>query len=188
MRTRKAGHGKAAAALVFATLTAGCAPAPEEGDPDRIHDDVYVEVMTELLLLDASLPKNRMLPEREAAGADSLRKQILDAHGVTPQDLLEFAELIGGEAGHMEALWERITHEYDSTRIAQLRAETEARSEAEGKLGEAARIGETDGRGAVRGPRDSTAVQGGSAPTRGRFLQRPVKPLPRRPDTTRVPN
>ncbi len=183
MRTRKAGHGKAAAALVLATLMIGCAPAPEEGDPDQIQGDVYVEVMTELLLLDASLPKDRMLPEREATGADSLRKQILDAHGVTPQDLLDFAESVGGEAGQMEALWERITHVFDSTRIARLRAETEARSEPEGKLGEAARIGENDGRGALVGqPSSESTGDAGPSTSRG-SRARPVKPLPALRDT-----
>lgn len=180
MMTEKAGKRRSATPLLLVALIVGCTPAEEEVPPDQMQDDVYVQVMTELLLLDAGQP-NRALPKREAAAVDSLRNEILVGQGVTAQELIDFADSVGGEAGHMEALWERITHQFDSTRVANLREQTEARSEAEGKLGEEARVAED------RPDTDSTRVRGVPPSGQRRMLQRPDKSGSAARDTTARP-
>jgi len=180
MKTGKASAGRVSTFLVIATLVACGAPDQDETIAEGLPDYVYVEVMTELLLLDASLPGDRMLPEREAGLADSLRSDILAAHGVTAQEILDFTEANGGEAGRMEGLWERITHVYDSTRVANLREETEARSEPEGKLGEEARAGAAD-------RQDSTRAEEAPPRIRDRLLERRLRSRPEARDTTLRP-
>jgi hypothetical protein len=90
--------------------------------------------MAELMFLDAGPPEGITADAWEAS-LDSLRAEILAAHGVTASEILEFAGTAGGEAGRMEALWKDIAQKYDSMRVERLRVDTEARSELEGKLG-----------------------------------------------------
>lgn len=176
MKIRNAAAGRVSALFVIAALVACGAPVGDEEIADRLRDDVYVQVMTELLLLDALLPDDRMLPEREAGLADSLRAEILAAHMVTAEEILDFADAIGSEAGRMEELWERITHIYDSTRVADLRRETEARSEPEGKLGEEARAEAAD-------RQDSTRAEEAPPRIRDRLLEGRLRSRPEARDT-----
>lgn len=109
-----------------------------------MQDDAYVQVMAELMFLDAGPPPGVPAGDWEAS-LDSLREGILTAHGVTASEILEFAATLGSEAGRMEALWQVIAQKYDSMRVERLRQDTEARSEPEGKLGrEAARPAPAD--------------------------------------------
>ena len=182
MKTGMADHGRILAPLAFAAMVACCAPGDEEVNLDWIPDDVYVQVMTELMLLDATPPTGATVAEQEAK-ADSIRSEILAAQGVTARELLDFAEALGSEAAHMESLWERITQKYDSTRIANLREETEARSEPEGKLGAEARAGAADSTPAAGGPGDDVAPR-----THGKTLALPGKSRPGARDTTVPPS
>ncbi len=125
--------------LLLMTLASGCVERAPEEVPGPVTDDVYVDVMTQLLLVDVNPPKGASAEEREAR-EDSVRAKILADHGVTSGDVLRYADALGSEAGRMETLWRRITQQFDSTRIANLERETEARSEPEGKLGEDARV------------------------------------------------
>jgi hypothetical protein len=125
-------------AVALAVSISSCGEEPVPTDEGPVTDDLYVSVMTELLLLDASPPDGESVEERNAA-ADSARAAILHSHGLTAPDVLRFAETVGGQPARMEEMWQRITHDYDSIRAATLRRETEARSEAEGKLGSDAR-------------------------------------------------
>ena len=186
MKTAKAATTRLLAPLSFAVLVACCAPADEEVNPAGIRDEVYVQVMAELMILDSAPPAGATVEEEEAR-ADSMRAEVLAAHNVTAQELLDFVEVVGSEASHMEALWARITQQYDSTRIANLRRETEASSEAEGKLGAEARAG-----AGAPGESDSTRTAGrqGDDPApnpRGRPFRRPVKSSPAPGDTTVQP-
>ena len=186
MKTAKAATTRLLAPLSFAVLVACCAPADEEVNPAGIRDEVYVQVMAELMILDVDPPTGATVEEEEAR-ADSMRAEILAVHNVTAQELLDFVEVVGSEASHMEALWARITQQYDSTRIANLRRETEASSEAEGKLGAEARAG-----AGAPGESDSTRTAGrqGDDPApnpRGRRFRRPVKSSPAPGDTTVQP-
>lgn len=125
--------------LVALLLTGACGGEPvDEAVEGPVTDTTYVAVITDLLLLDADPPR-RDTPEESAVAADSSRSEILDEHGVTAEEVLTFAESAGREPGRMQELWEQITHVYDSSRAARLRAQTEARSESEAKLGTDAR-------------------------------------------------
>ena len=182
MKTEQIANTRLLAPLSFAVLLACCAPADEEVNPAGIRDEVYVQVMAELMILDSAPPTGATVEEEEAR-ADSMRAGILAANNVTARELLDFVEVVGSEASHMESLWASITQKYDSTRIANLRRETEARSEAEGKLGAEARAGagapgESDSTGTASSPGDEAAPR-----TRGRALQRPVKSSPASRDT-----
>ena len=179
MNSGKTSSRQALASLSFAILFACCAPADEEATPAGMRDEVYVQVMAQLMILDASTPTGETAEEREAR-ADSMRAEILAAQGVTAQELLDFVEVVGSDASRMESLWALITQKYDSTRIADLRRETEARSETEGKLGAEARAGERDSAAGAAGVADSTEPVGAPGDTarerlRGRLLRRPPK-------------
>ena len=191
MKTAKLANTRLLVPLSFAVLAACCAPADEEVSPAGIRDEVYVQVMAELMILDAAPPTGATVEEEEAR-ADSMRAGILAAHNVTAHVLLDFVEVVGNEASHMESLWARITQKFDSTRIANLRSETEARSEAEGKLGAEARAGASGSDAGASGGSDSTGTT--SAPkydagarTPGSALRRPAKSSPAARDTTVQP-
>jgi hypothetical protein len=188
------------AALLFVTaLFVGCGSGSAEEDLPGLRDDVYIQVMTELMLLDSSPPAGSTPAERESR-ADSMRSEILESYGVTAHEVLDFVQQVGGEASRMEDLWHRITQKYDSTRIADLRRDTEARSEAEGKLGEEARAGAAgsttpgtpdasaaDGKPNAADARDSAGAPSGFPRGRRNAIQRPSKTLPATRDTTVPP-
>ncbi len=125
--------------LLLMTLASGCVERAPEEVPGPVTDDVYVDVMTRLLLVEAKPPEGASVEERETR-TDSVRANILSSHGVTSGDVLRYVDALGSEAGRMEELWQRITQQFDSTRIANLERETEALSEPEGKLGGDARV------------------------------------------------
>ncbi len=143
--------------LLLMTLASGCVERASEEVPGPVTDDVYVDVMTQLLLVDAKPPKRASAEEREAR-ADSVRATILADHGVTSVDVLHYADALGSDAGRMETLWQRITQQFDSTRIANLERETEALSESEGKLGKDARMAQREPTDADSDPEVAGAV------------------------------
>ena len=168
---------------------AACSAEPEE-QPSLIEEDAYIEVMTRLMLFDAS-PLPGATPDEQQARADSARAEILAAQRVSAQEVLDFAAAVGSEAGRMEALWHEITQRYDSLRIVELRRTTEARSEAEGKLGQEARaVAGSDGREPLATPDSTTPSADGTPkantqPIRGgRLLQRPQRTRPPAADST----
>ena len=188
MEITKASHRRVVRALLLTVLATGCGSGQDLETPGPVSDEAYIEVMTELMLLDASPPAGSTAEERDAK-ADSARREILAVHGVTAREILDFAEASGGEAGQMETLWEQITHRYDSARIARLDQETEARSEPEGKLGEGARTAGADSTVEPIGLRDPARTPDGQSPS-GRLrsrLQRPQKNTPPARDTTSLP-
>jgi len=187
METRS-GTCRGGLTLLLAVALASCGQGEETEGPDTVSADAYVQVMTELMLLDADPPEGATAEEREAR-ADSARRSILAGQRVTAREILDFAERLGGEAGQMEVLWQQITHRYDSTRIANLEAKTEARSEPEGKLGSEARAA-ADGSSAEP-VNDSVAATADSlaraTPLDRDFrsrIRRPVKGRPVARDTT----
>ena len=183
----KATHRRVVTTVLFAVFALGCGPAPEDDRPGPVSDEIYVQVMTELMLLDASPPAGGTVEEREAR-ADSARREILASQGVTGPEILDFAGALGGEASRMELLWQQITQRYDSARIASLDRETEARSEPEGKLGEGARAAATETSPApVADPPPASAD---TQPARGKVAPRSRRPVGTRPlvrDTTFLP-
>ncbi len=145
------GVARGLVAIAGAFLLAGCEAESTDPYQGPVTDEAYIEVMTDLMLLDARPLKGGSPAEREAR-TDSARLAIVSRHGLTGDDVLEFARVRGAEASHMEVLWQEITQRFDSLRVANLSRSSEARSEAEGKLG-------GDASGAV----SSTAVPGGPA-------------------------
>jgi hypothetical protein len=190
MRIGKPAPRRFAAHLVLTALLVACGSDDEQGHPPDVADEVYVEVMTELLLLDSSPPAGSSAQEREAR-ADSARGEILASHGVTAHEILDFARIVGSQAGRMEGLWHRITQKYDSMRVADLRRDTEARNEAEGKLGEEARTGtaasEMSRKPNAADSRDPARARSRPPRSPSDSLQQPAKALPSLRDTTGLP-
>ena len=56
MKTGKAANRRIPVSLAFLVLAASCAPADEQATPAGMRDEVYVQVMAELMILDANLP------------------------------------------------------------------------------------------------------------------------------------
>jgi len=185
MRRSRAVDWSVAGGLALVFLAGGCSRS-EETDDLAVSEETYVEVMTQLMLLDAESEPGLTAEEKEAR-ADSLRGEILAAHGVTAGEILDFARATGPEAGRMEALWEQITQNFDSTRIANLRTGTEARSESRGKLGSEARAGadRSDTGQGVGGPA-SRSVLPDSLRARN-LLERARKAPSERPPGSRTP-
>jgi len=143
--------------LLLMILASGCVERAPEEVAGPVTDDVYVDVMTQLLLVDVNPPKGASAEEREAR-EDSVRAKVLADHGVTSGDVLRYADALGSEAGRMETLWQRITQQFDSTRIANLARETEVLSEPEGKLGDDARVAQQESTDADSDPVVTSAV------------------------------
>ncbi len=83
----------ASAAVV---LAAGCGTAPEEVMTWQHFVDVYVGLRTaELRAADAVI-------------TEAKRDSVLAAHGVTEEDLLDFAERYGDNVTFMEGVWSAV--------------------------------------------------------------------------------
>lgn len=119
--------------------TAACrSETPTSDLPPAVTEDTYVSVMVDLLMLDSEPTDDDTEEERQAA-LDSARVEILASHGVTAADLIAFVNIAGRDPGRMEGMWHRVTQVFDSVRAEGLKRDTEARTESEGKLGDAAR-------------------------------------------------
>lgn len=159
-------------ALATATATAAAAGACGPAEPERaepMSSETYVEVMSALADLKRFPPPSPNVEER-AALADSARRDILDRHGVTAEQLLEFAEIAGSEPARMMEITERIVAATDS--LARMRRDPAA---AEGATPEDAAPADTAG-AADTTPRADTADV---LPAR---REAPVRPLVR-PDS-----
>jgi hypothetical protein len=93
-------------AALLAALACGCAPDDEAG---TITPDRFVGVNVELRLVDAM--------EDTEAGRDSLRREVLERHGVTPADLEAFVEARADRPAELAGVWRRITEGVDSARV-----------------------------------------------------------------------
>jgi hypothetical protein len=83
---------------------------------------VFVSVMAHLSQVYQFPPPGTPAEDRDAR-ADSLRSQILRDHGVTAEQLIEFAELVGRDPTRMEGLAEQIAAMNDSLTAARDPAE-----------------------------------------------------------------
>ncbi len=152
MKRIRTGARQAMVWLAGTLLLASCGTESVDPYEGPVTDEAYIQIMTELMLLDAR-PLRGGTPAERVARTDSAKLAIVSSHGLTGDQVLEFARVRGAEASYMESLWEDITHRFDSARVANLSRSTEARSEAEGKLG--ADAGETVPGAARRPPVDS---------------------------------
>ncbi len=84
---------RACLASAAVVLAAGCGTAPEEVMTWQQFVDVYVGLRTaELRAADAVI-------------TEAKRDSVLAAHGVTEEDLLDFAERYGDNVTFMEGVW-----------------------------------------------------------------------------------
>lgn len=120
----KPGAGKARAAILTAAILAAPIACDSAGPEPRgpIDDDTYVAVMSELADLRRFPSRGRDRMSRDAA-TDSARRAVLDHHGVTVDELLAFAEILGGQPARMVEISERISAVTDS--LAELRSRDE---------------------------------------------------------------
>ena len=93
-------------------VAAACGPAEPESRLS-VDADTYVVVMSELADLERFPPPGSDEMTR-GARADSARVAILERHGVTVEELLEFAETVGEDPHRMVELVERIVVITDS--------------------------------------------------------------------------
>ena len=99
-------------AIAAAFMMGACGPAePEFQGPIDI--DRYVAVMSELADLERFPPPGSDELTRSER-ADSVRRGILERHGVTPDELLEFAESAGANPDLMVEIIDRIVVISDS--------------------------------------------------------------------------
>lgn len=97
-------------AAALAAGACGSGGPTEQGPVDR---DTYATVMGELADLQRFPPPGPDSVTREAR-ADSLRREILDRHGVTADELLTYAEMAGEQPGLMLEISNRIVAVSDS--------------------------------------------------------------------------
>lgn len=111
---------------------AGC--AGEAGETTGLADSAYVEVLAELVQI-----HQRVQTTRDTVGltrwADSARRAVLAAHGVTQDELLAYARQKGGEPAHMRIIWERIATRVDSLEKSGEREGGEPRFRSSGQPG-----------------------------------------------------
>jgi hypothetical protein len=152
--------------LVVSGSVFACQPDAEiPKDPSLIRDSTYIEVMADLMLLEAAPPAVDSAQDREVA-LDSLRREILSGHGVTPEQVLDFARVTGSEAGRMEALWQSITQRYDSVRVARLQTEGDGTGGPESSAAGDGTVGEEPGGAAAQDPTGSGVARRAADSTR----------------------
>ncbi|MDT8435133.1 MAG: hypothetical protein RRA92_00120 [Gemmatimonadota bacterium] len=125
-------------------------------------------------------------PETRRRRADSARAAVLADAGVTPEALLEFAHVAGGDPARMQALAERITARVDSLRalpaeeeVAANGREPDADDDArEGAVAESPAEGEP-----ATGEARERPASGRASPSSD--AARPVLPRPRARDSLR---
>ena len=113
MPNRFAGRVCAILALaVGVSAPTACGPEAAEDEAVGIETERFVATYVDL----------RMATLR--AGVDQLplhrRDSILDAHGVTQEDLLEYVEINGRNAQFMQAVWDTIEDRIDRQRVPAL--------------------------------------------------------------------
>ncbi|HSM08715.1 MAG TPA: hypothetical protein VLA33_06825 [Gemmatimonadota bacterium] len=98
---------------VAAAVATGACGSDEPDFSGPIDGDTYVAVMGELADLERFPPSGSTSAGRSAL-ADSARQAILDRHGVTADELLDFAEAAGARPDLMVELTDRIVALSDS--------------------------------------------------------------------------
>lgn len=73
-----------------------------------------MEVMSRLAAVRTATDPDQVVPPMPVERADSLRRAVLDRHGVTRDGLEGFARAVGDEPARMKALWKRIAAARDS--------------------------------------------------------------------------
>lgn len=178
-------------AVAAAVATGACgSDEPEFRGP--IDGDTYVAVMGELADLERFPPPGRDDVAR-IERADSARQAILERHGVTADELLEFAEAAGARPDLMVELTERIVALSDSLAHRRTGAGLAAESAAARDIalepeGEPAAEAASDT--AAEAASDTAPTADSVPPTRldPRSLRERMRELHERPDAERGPS
>lgn len=141
-------------AALVAAPTACDSTSPEARGP--IDDDTYVMVMSELADIRRFPPGGRDQTSRDVA-ADSARRAVLDRFGVTVDELLTFAEIVGDQPARMVEIGERISAVTDSLAELRRRGERTEADTAGGGAGTAQATDTTDA-AAESAPDDGTTA------------------------------
>jgi len=113
--------GYLALALSLVTGCEGRAASEDVAPP--IPEESYVAVMAELARVRRRPPRARGQLERDRL-ADSLRTEVLESHGITAAELVDFADAVGSDPGRMQALAERIESLADSLEVGSVGADS----------------------------------------------------------------
>jgi hypothetical protein len=155
--------------LAAAACDSGAAdPAPP------IDADTYAEVMAELTDLRRFPPPGKSGEERSER-ADSIRRAILERHGVTADELLAYAEIVGPDPDRMIEIAERIVTISDSLAAARTGGGRLAGSDSLDALADTSRALDSLGDAATDSPNaaaQDSAGKIGADSTRARFLDR----------------
>ena len=100
-------------ALILSLVTGCDERAAREDVTLPIPEDSYVGVMAELARVRRRPPPARGQLERDRL-ADSVRTEVLERHGVTAVEIVEFADAVGADPGRMQDIAERIEALADS--------------------------------------------------------------------------
>lgn len=87
---------KLGAALLVALLTLSCT-SPDEGSPETISREAFIATYIDL--------RTAALDDTSALLTTEERSQILDSHGVTPDDLTRFVEVHGDRPRYLQEIW-----------------------------------------------------------------------------------
>ncbi len=96
------------AALLIAVLLAACGASgtgPDDGILDR---ETFIAVYVDLRVM--------ALQEGAPGLTDAERQGVLDRHQVTEEQLLEFADVHGGDVSFMREVWDEIETRLDAHR------------------------------------------------------------------------
>jgi hypothetical protein len=149
--------------LLMASGFLGVACRGPSTPPDQVSDEVFVQVMTRLVLIDSDSPR-RSPQELPEAAADSAREELLAEYGVSAAELLHFASRAGRDPRRMERVWVRIAAAVDSVRAERRESGAEeGPAEPLGKLGLDAAEADASAEDSAGGA-DTSRVPPGAAP------------------------
>ncbi|HSR40804.1 MAG TPA: hypothetical protein VLL48_01500, partial [Longimicrobiales bacterium] len=100
--------GLAAVALLGSASVSGCGGGADEDAPPTIEREAFVATYTDL----------RLATLRAAGVPDANRRDaILQEHGVTEEELVEFAEVHGRDADFMRDVWDEVEQRLQEARL-----------------------------------------------------------------------
>ena len=117
--TSRLGH----LALILSLVTGCDERAAREDVTLPIPEDSYVAVMAELARVRRRPPHARGQIERDRL-ADSVRAEVLERHGVTAVEMVEFADAAGSDPGRMQDIAERIEALADSLEVGSVQPDS----------------------------------------------------------------
>ena len=110
-------------ALILSLVTGCDERAAREDVTLPIPEDSYVAVMAELARVRRRPPHARGQIERDRL-ADSVRAEVLERHGVTAVEMVEFADGAGSDPGRMQDIAERIEALADSLEVGSVQPDS----------------------------------------------------------------